>query len=82
MLEKNADAPRIDLRLAGNLDVSVYDLSGRLVKNIFQGPISTGIATVRWNGTDDDGHDLSSGVYLCRFRMNGFTDTRKMVPAT
>ncbi len=70
---------RFEVAVPGNLDVSVYDLTGRLVKNLFNGPKGTGIGTVYWNGTDDDAHDLSSGVYLCRFRMNGFTDTRKLV---
>jgi flagellar hook assembly protein FlgD len=43
----------------------VYDILGQRVKVIFRGPISTQ-GTKQWNGTDDSGRQVASGIYFVR----------------
>jgi flagellar hook assembly protein FlgD len=53
-----ADVP--DARLA------VYDVSGREVRVLADGPLGRGRVTVRWDGRDGCGHEAASGVYFVR----------------
>jgi WD40 repeat protein len=64
---------------AGWVSLVVYDVSGARVKTIQNGPVSAGRQTRRWDGTDNHGNRVSSGVYFYRLEMPGLVDTRKMV---
>ncbi|MFO7653113.1 MAG: FlgD immunoglobulin-like domain containing protein, partial [Candidatus Krumholzibacteriia bacterium] len=57
--------------LARGADVSlrIFDLRGRLVRRLHQGPLAAGRHELLWNGRDDAGRELGSGVYL--FRLEG-----------
>ena len=50
----------------GPVELRVHDLSGRLVRTIVTGTMDAGLWNTRWDGLDESGHDLPSGVYLCR----------------
>ena len=45
----------------------LYDVSGRLVKTLVSHLHETGYYTTLWNGTDNNGRKVSSGVYFIRF---------------
>ena len=69
------------LRENGNVSLVVYDLMGRIVKelvNEFQ--FSDGGAThsVIWNGTDSSGNMVSSGIYIYRMVSNDFTKSHRI----
>lgn len=57
------------------VDLSIFDIEGRLVQKILHGKISAGEHSVEWNA----GHSFSSGVYLVRLSTEKFTQTRKMI---
>ncbi|MEJ2537622.1 MAG: FlgD immunoglobulin-like domain containing protein, partial [Calditrichia bacterium] len=57
----------------------VYDLLGRKVKTIASGTMSSGVHHVLWNGTDDFGYPVASGVYFYRLETKNFTDVKKMI---
>lgn len=44
--------------------ISVYDLTGRIVKTVLDDKRRAGIYTIWWNGLDDNGNRIPSGVYL------------------
>ena len=56
------------------LNLSVYDINGRLVSQIFDGNMSAGKHSITWSG-----NNLSSGVYFYKLSTDGFTDTKKMM---
>lgn len=64
---------------AGQVDLSIYDVKGRLVQTLEQSDLPAGRYTRVWHGQDLAGHKVSSGVYFYRLSGNGFTETRKMV---
>jgi flagellar hook assembly protein FlgD len=41
--------------------------------------VTAGYSTVVWDGRDDDGVEVGSGVYFCRMEADGFADVAKMV---
>jgi len=57
----------------------VYDVTGRRVRTLVDGPSLPGQQTAIWDGRDDSGAAVSSGVYLYRLEAAGFRAERKMV---
>jgi hypothetical protein len=56
----------------------VYDPSGRRVKRLADGPFEPGRHVLRWDGTNDDGRRVASGVYLVRLISNDGATTVKL----
>lgn len=64
---------------AGDIRLSVYDLAGRRVATIHQGPMGAGDHTVPWNGKNDAGVAVASGRYNYVLQTSGETLSRSMV---
>ena len=68
--------------LGGNpvtTDVSIYDAAGRLVRHVTRGRFAGATRITQWNGRDEGGELVPSGVYFVRLQ-NGLTEqTRKIV---
>lgn len=61
-------------------DLAVYDVAGRRVRSLFAGRVAAGVRhRALWDGRDERGAALASGVYFYRLRTPVFTSTRKMV---
>ncbi len=71
----------ISFRIAGQLPVSlkIYDVAGRLVRTMVDGPQDAGVYSVTWNGIDNSGATVSTGVYFYRLSAGKYTETRRMV---
>lgn len=59
------------LPVAANVILDVYDVQGRRVAAVASGPMAEGQSEVTWNGADDSGAPVSSGVYFLRVQVNG-----------
>jgi hypothetical protein len=59
--------------------VVVYDATGRLVRTLVNEEQTAGARDVAWNGIDDRGQAVASGVYFCKLSAGKFTQTRRMV---
>ena len=57
----------------------VYDTHGRLVSRVFEGPLSAGAHSFEWNGRDDKGREVPSGVYFLKFDGGTKSLSRKVV---
>ncbi|MBK8166021.1 MAG: VCBS repeat-containing protein [bacterium] len=62
----------------GDLQVDIYDVQGRRVRELHTGPIEAGWHTLVWDGRDDEGRGQASGVYLVRARAAGEASLQKM----
>jgi hypothetical protein len=71
----------ISFALASSMQVSVavYDASGRLVRSLVEGVRDAGPNEVTWDGRDDAGNRVATGVYLYRLTAGTFRESRKMV---
>jgi hypothetical protein len=63
----------------GDTELVVYDIEGRRVRTLVRGFVPAGDHGVVWDGRDDSGNGVASGVYLYRLRVGGLVETRKMV---
>lgn len=61
-----------------NVTLNIYDIRGVLIKTLHQGEQTEGQYSIEWNGVNNSGHKLSSGLYFYRLQTDDFTSTRKM----
>jgi len=59
---------RYALPQATRVSLKVYDASGRMVKALEDAEQTAGVHSIHWNGTDDAGREMASGVYFCRLQ--------------
>lgn len=62
-----------------HVTLAVYDAAGRRVKMLADGWQSAGPGRVLWDGTDQGGEEVASGVYFCRLRAGSQLASRKLV---
>lgn len=60
------------------VDVAIYDLAGRVVRQLALGHETAGEHTVVWNGTDTAGREVASGTYFYSLRAGNEIRTRKL----
>jgi hypothetical protein len=64
----------------GPVTIAVYDVSGRRIRTLIDGKtVEAGIHTVTWDGLDNRGRSVSSGVYFCRYSAGGTESSQKMI---
>lgn len=64
---------------AARARVSILDVSGRLIRTLFDGRCPAGRSAVVWDGRTRGGREAAAGVYLCRIVSGEFEQARKMV---
>jgi flagellar hook assembly protein FlgD len=64
----------------GTVDVTIYDVAGRVVRELVCGDwMDAGDCAAVWDGLDDGGRTVGSGVYLVRLSIDGVTAREKLV---
>jgi flagellar hook assembly protein FlgD len=63
----------------GAVSLRIYDVGGRLVRTLVEGTLPAGEKSVVWDGRDDTGRPVGSGVYFCRLAAANYRETHKMV---
>jgi hypothetical protein len=62
-----------------NVRLNVYNMRGQLIRTLVNEVKSEGSYQIQWDGTDNHGRRVSSGVYFYRITTGEFSQTRKMV---
>jgi hypothetical protein len=71
---------RYDVPVGGGaVALRIYDASGRLVRTLVDGQQPAGQKQITWNGTDDRGRGVVSGVYFYCLQAPGYKKTLKMI---
>ncbi|MBI5728067.1 MAG: serine hydrolase [Ignavibacteriales bacterium] len=61
------------------VELTVYDSNGNKCRTLYSGEQSSGEHNTIWNGKDDNGVQLASGVYLCRVQAGAKQSTLKLL---
>jgi M6 family metalloprotease-like protein len=69
---------RYELAARSHVSLRVYDVSGAVVRTLVDESKAAGSYTLTWNGRDNHGSPVSSGVYFYRITAGSFSDVRKM----
>jgi flagellar hook capping protein FlgD len=67
------------LSRTGDVNLAIYDISGRSVRNLVSGQRAAGSYSVRWDGLDNQGHPVTKGVYFARLRTTNLDLSARMV---
>jgi subtilisin family serine protease len=70
---------RFNLSENSLVNLVIYNNRGQIVRNLVSDAREAGSHSVIWNGTDNTGRSVSSGVYYYRMQAGNYTETRKMV---
>ena len=67
------------LPVRDQVELSIYNLAGQRVVTLLQGQRPPGLYTLRWDGRDEAGAELASGVYLYRLQAGEQIEQRKLL---
>lgn len=67
------------LSAIAEVQLDVFDILGRRVTTLADGELEAGVHRVIWDGRDEEGAAVASGIYFYRLRSDKFTQTRKML---
>jgi len=70
---------RFVLPVREDVTLAIYDANGHLVRTLVNEVQGYGAHEVTWDGRDDDGAAMGSGVYFYRLRAGKLTESKKMV---
>ncbi len=70
---------RFTLAAPVRASLEIFDLNGRLVRTLFDGPAPAGETALRWDGRDRAGRPVAGGVCFYRFTASGATVSKKLV---
>lgn len=64
---------------AAPVHLTIYNSLGKTVRTLINGPVASGEHRIAWQGDNDQGQLVSSGVYFFRLESGSFVQTRKMI---
>jgi hypothetical protein len=70
---------RYNLAHAATVSLIIYDILGRRIRILVDGSQAAGKYSVHWNGHDDFGSPVSSGIYIYQLRADEIIDMKKMI---
>lgn len=63
----------------GNVKINIFDSNGELVRSLLNNEQSSGGHSVIWNGKDNNGSLVASGVYYYQVQVDNFAEAKKMI---
>jgi hypothetical protein len=74
--------PRVTIRwsqpVAGPVELSIYDMRGHMVRQLVSGDRPAGSGEIFWDGRDDAGGGMATGIYLVRLKTSVGSELRKL----
>ncbi|MCD6374374.1 MAG: T9SS type A sorting domain-containing protein, partial [Caldisericaceae bacterium] len=74
--------PTTNIRFAlpkdGSVKLEIYNLNGQRIKELINGDYQAGYHSVKWDGKDEHGRPVSSGMYFYVLKTSKITESRKM----
>ncbi len=67
------------LKYDSKVTLTIYNILGQLVKEVVDSFESKGLKEVLWDGTNEYGNQVSSGVYFYKLTAGDFVDQKKLV---
>lgn len=75
----NSTAISFTLPQSQKVFISIFDMTGRLVKILTNAGMQAGIHQLTWDAKDEKGNAVSSGVYFLRMMAGNFSQTQKII---
>jgi hypothetical protein len=66
------------IEAGGIVSVRIFSVAGRLVRSLSEQPATAGTHAVHWNGQDESGRPVPSGIYFIQVEQDGVSSIRKL----
>jgi hypothetical protein len=63
----------------GKVSLKIYNLLGQEIRTLVNNTQDAGYQTIQWDGRDDIGQSVASGIYIYRLETDGYVSTKKMI---
>jgi len=70
---------KYDLKNSENVVIDIYSVGGELIRRLVDQQQNSGIYEIQWNGRNDKGSQVSSGIYLYQLKIGNQYQTKKMM---
>ncbi len=70
---------RFDVPEHSLVKMEIYNILGQSVRTLVNQDLNAGFHSIQWNGTNDQGKPLASGMYIYSIQANGFHAVKKLV---
>ncbi len=70
---------RFDLPEAGKVNLAIYNLMGQKIRTLSSGEMTPGYHAIVWDGTNDMGSQVATGMYFYAIQTSEFQATKKML---
>jgi len=70
---------RFALANGSSVEIIIYNVRGQLVRTLVNGYMNSGVHNIVWNGRDDNGNPVGSGVYFYHMRAGDYQSVRRMM---
>ena len=70
---------RFFLKNDAEASLTIYNANGKLILNLFEGFQSAGNKLFSWDGTNQSGQKVTTGIYIYRLDVNGVAYNKKMI---
>ena len=70
---------RYDLPKDSDVSITIYDLMGRNIKTLLNKKESAGFRSISWDATNQNGEEVSAGMYIYLIQAGTFRETKKMI---
>jgi hypothetical protein len=70
---------RFQIADPGMVSLKIFNVAGQLVRTLVNEPVKAGYYEIPWNGINNNGHNVASGVYFYRLDTPGYSRALKMV---
>jgi hypothetical protein len=79
----NPSAPTTTIRFSlaqeGPVEIAIYDVNGRRLRTLIDQQMKAGLYALPWDGRNDDGLSVGSGVYWTKMEAGSFESTKKLM---
>jgi len=69
---------KFSLPVGAEVELTLYDVSGRRVRSLVTGHLEAGPHTASWNGRDEAGRNVASGTYFARLTVGGVSSVKSV----
>ena len=70
---------QFDLPEKGYIRLNIFDINGKLIKTLTNQEYKQGRFKISWNAKNDNGQDVSSGMYFIRLVSENYSSTKKIL---
>jgi len=70
---------KFNLRKSAEVTLVIYNILGQKVQTLVKGRMDAGSQSVSWDGKDEKGNELSSGIYFYQLKAGEVKETKRLV---